>query len=139
MFLQEFFPSSSVEGKHVHLWSDGPTNQFKNRYMFKFASFLQKKYKLASISWNFFATAHGKGAVDGIGGSVKRTVWREVKSRRQNQVKSAKQFIEVLHATNSSVEILEISNVKERYTLLSEHANLLESDKVIFSFIEIIT
>jgi len=32
------------------------------------------------IIWNFFATSHGKGAVDGIGGTVKRTVWRNVRT-----------------------------------------------------------
>ena len=30
--------------------------------------------------WSFFATFHGKGAVDGIGGMVKRSVWRVVRA-----------------------------------------------------------
>ena len=30
----------------------------------------------------FFATSHGKGPVDGIGGSVKRHVWTAVKTRK---------------------------------------------------------
>ena len=34
------------------------------------------------IRWNFFATSHGKGVVDGIGGTLKRTVWRHVKAER---------------------------------------------------------
>ena len=32
--------------------------------------------------WNFFATSHGKGVVGGIGGTVKRGVWRHVKAER---------------------------------------------------------
>ena len=32
-------------------------------------------------SWNAFVTSHGKGAVDGVGGSLKRFVWNRVKSR----------------------------------------------------------
>ncbi|ELU11480.1 hypothetical protein CAPTEDRAFT_193886 [Capitella teleta] len=32
------------------------------------------------LEWNFFVTSHGKGAVDGIGGTVKRSVWRYVKA-----------------------------------------------------------
>ena len=32
------------------------------------------------IFWNFFTTSHGKGAVDGIGGTVERSVWRSVKA-----------------------------------------------------------
>ena len=38
--------------------------------------------ELEKFEWNFFATSHGKGAVDGIGGSVKRMVWRKVRSRK---------------------------------------------------------
>ncbi|GFQ76814.1 retrovirus-related Pol polyprotein from transposon TNT 1-94 [Trichonephila clavata] len=34
------------------------------------------------LEWNFFAASHGKGAVDGISGSVKRSVWIAVKSRK---------------------------------------------------------
>ena len=35
-----------------------------------------------TITWNFFATSHGKGVVDGIGGTVKRAIWRHVKAER---------------------------------------------------------
>ena len=37
-----------------------------------------------SIRWNFFATSHGKGVVDGIGGTVKRSVWRHIQSERSH-------------------------------------------------------
>ena len=30
----------------------------------------------------FFATSHGKGAVDAVGGKVKHSVWLPVKSRK---------------------------------------------------------
>lgn len=35
-----------------------------------------------NITWSLFATSHGKGAADGIGATVKTTVWTEIKSRR---------------------------------------------------------
>lgn len=44
--------------------------------------------------WAFFATSHGKGSVDAIGGTVKRSVWRMVKARK-NIVSDAKSFFEV--------------------------------------------
>jgi hypothetical protein len=56
----------------VRLWSDGPSGQFKNQYMFTFLRFLLERYSLACVQWNFFATSHGKGAVDRIGGSAKK-------------------------------------------------------------------
>lgn len=38
---------------------------------------LQSIYNI-EISWSFFATSHGKGAVDGIGATVKRSVWTQI-------------------------------------------------------------
>ncbi|CAH3184308.1 unnamed protein product, partial [Porites lobata] len=35
-----------------------------------------------NIQWNYFATSHGKGAVYGIGGTVKRMVWNAVSTRK---------------------------------------------------------
>ena len=44
-----------------------------------------------NISWNFCATSHGKGAVDGIGGVLKRTAWNKVKAR-QVIIRNAAEF-----------------------------------------------
>ncbi|GFO16221.1 (S)-beta-bisabolene synthase [Plakobranchus ocellatus] len=33
---------------------------------------------LTEMDWNFFAPSHGKGPIDDIGGTVKRTVWRQI-------------------------------------------------------------
>lgn len=33
------------------------------------------------IEWNFFATSHGKGAVDGVGAVIKRKVWQITKAK----------------------------------------------------------
>ena len=67
--------------KLVSIWSDGPASQFKNRYIAAALHTLQSTYKLL-IYWNFFATSHGKGPVDGIGGAVKRYGWSAVKARK---------------------------------------------------------
>lgn len=40
------------------------------------------KYNFSVMVWNFFAASHGKGAVDGIGGTTKRLVWTAVKLER---------------------------------------------------------
>ena len=36
----------------------------------------------SNIRWNFFATSHGKGAVDGVGGVLMRRAWNKVKARQ---------------------------------------------------------
>lgn len=36
---------------------------------------LRMHYHGVSMNWNFFGTAHGKVAVDGLGAVVKRNIW----------------------------------------------------------------
>ncbi len=66
----------------VDIFSDGPSSQFKNQFVFNLLPVLRELHHLESLNWHFFATSHGKGAVDGIGGTVKRNVWMETLSRR---------------------------------------------------------
>ena len=40
-----------------------------------------KRYA-CNISWHFFASSHGKGAVDGVGAVLKRKAWQKVKARQ---------------------------------------------------------
>lgn len=63
--------------KHVHNWSDGPSSQFKNQYNFTNLLFHKEDYGVKA-DWNLFATSHGKGENDGVGGDVKNSVWRKV-------------------------------------------------------------
>ena len=36
----------------------------------------------SNIRWNFFATSHGKGVVDRVGGVLMRRAWNKVKARQ---------------------------------------------------------
>ena len=63
--------------EHVHYWSDGPANQFKNCFTINNLLHHEEDYG-STADWSFFATAHGKGPIDGIGGEVKRQVWLAV-------------------------------------------------------------
>ena len=60
------------EVKHIHVWSDGPTTQYRSKYNFFLASKLFPIYGFKTWQWNFSQAGHGKGAVEGIGGAVKR-------------------------------------------------------------------
>ena len=57
------------------------------------------------LEWHFFATSHGKGVVDGIGGTVKRTVLRAVNSR-QCIVSGAESFLSAAKKNNTKVKLL---------------------------------
>ena len=61
-----------------------------------------------SITWDFFATSHGKGSVDGIGGGVKRGVQQKVMSR-QEVVKTAEDYSRVAAEVCPNVTILYIT------------------------------
>ena len=50
-------------------FSDGAASQFKQRF-----TLCEINLQGKSLSWSFFATDHGKGVVDGIGGTLKRDV-----------------------------------------------------------------
>jgi hypothetical protein len=98
----------------VRFWSDGPSAQFKNKYMYTFLKFLHQRYELAFLQWNFFATSHGKGPVDGVGGTAKRIVWRRVMSR-STVVSNASDFVNVIRSSGSQIEALHISDLEKSF------------------------
>ena len=120
-FINDNFPNV----QQVHIFSDGPSSQFKNKYMASFYSILQRKG--LSIQWNFFATSHGKGVVDGLGGTVKRVVdglggtvkrvvdglggtvkrvvWDAVLTRKVSTALNAKEFAEAAESFCKSIII----------------------------------
>ena len=63
----------------ISFFSDGAASQFKQRYLFENLTYFEEDYGI-SATWNFFATSHGKGTVDGIGGHVKRLVFTACKT-----------------------------------------------------------
>lgn len=110
-YLDRLLEELPREVKIVSIWSDGPSSQFKNRFVFASLPLLSEKFAI-NLTWNYFATSHGKGPVDGIGGSVKRYVWGKVKNRK-NHVNNASTFVaaaqdmlnvEVFEMTTDSIE-----------------------------------
>ena len=57
--------------------------------------------RASNISWNFFATSHGKGAVGGVGGVLKRRAWNKVKAR-QVVIRNAAEFTDAVKDGGSS-------------------------------------
>ena len=91
MFLDHLIKSLvSSDAKILHIWSDGPLRQFKNRYMAAILPEFETRFDL-KIVWNFFVTSHGKGPVDAVGGTIKGQVATRVNQRRA-VVKDAESF-----------------------------------------------
>lgn len=57
--------------KTVHYWTDSPSSQYRNRYIFYTIANHQNIYQIRG-RWNYFEAGHGKGPCDGLGGTVKR-------------------------------------------------------------------
>ena len=83
-------------------------NLSKDMYLFSNLYKWEKELS-TNVIWNFFATSHGKGAVDGIGGTVKRSVWRNVRSTRITPT-DAESYAALAKERNPNVTILFISS-----------------------------
>ena len=55
----------------IHYWTDSPSSQYRNRYIFQAIMDHKEKYGIAA-RWNYFEAGHGKGPCDGVGGTTKR-------------------------------------------------------------------
>ncbi|CAF4499224.1 unnamed protein product, partial [Didymodactylos carnosus] len=59
------------------------------------------------LSWNFFATSHGKRVVDGIGGTVKRMIWQEMMTKKQ--CKTAADFVPLAKSKTNIIILCEMA------------------------------
>ena len=74
--LLKFYTNDTIFPNEF-LYSDGPSSEFKNRFMMKLLHNLSNQHS-TTFTWNFFATGHGKGVVDGIGGQAKSLVRQQI-------------------------------------------------------------
>lgn len=100
--------------KNLAIFSDGCASQFKNRYVLSNLPDLELIHGF-NITWSFFATSHGKGAVDGIGGIVKRCVWNKIKSR-QVEIESAKAFANCASIQTKNIKTFYVEKERIQHT-----------------------
>ena len=64
-----------------------------------------------SISWKYFATSHGKGILDGIGGRAKYLVRQKVMSKSSTPiiVQNSKDFADVANELMKKTVVVHIS------------------------------
>lgn len=95
------------ELKTIKIFSDGAASQFKNRFTLSNLCFMPKDFGVQG-EWNFFATSHGKGAVDGVGAVVKRAVWSQVKQRKA-EINDARDFVWAASNVVKNINIMHLS------------------------------
>ena len=64
----------------ITYYSDGLTEQFKNYKNMVCQCFCYSDFAF-NLQWIVFATSHGKSACDGIGGTVKHLIQKEIFDR----------------------------------------------------------
>ncbi|CAF1346632.1 unnamed protein product [Rotaria sordida] len=114
--LKNKFPSLET----INIFSDGAASQFKQRFSFANLTFLSNDHRLNFI-WNFFSSGHGRGAVDGVGGSVKRLVWKGVMAK-QCIISNANDFAHYATAVAKNIIIIyvDVQDIKFQSSLLDQ-------------------
>ena len=89
----------------VIFWSDGCASQFRSQY----ALYMLTKFDTGiDIQWHYFEADQGKGAVDGIGGRVKHSVFR-VKSH-QVIIQSPVHFAKYANSILPGINVIFVAN-----------------------------
>lgn len=84
----------------IYFFSDGSGSQYKNRMTFFNLCNMQKEFNV-DAEWHFFATCHGKGPCDALGGVLKRNAAKA--SLQGADITSARQLYD--WATSQSSKI----------------------------------
>ena len=103
----------------IIFFSDGEASQFKNRYVIQHLTTMMDQSNI-NFSWNYFASSHGKGLVDSIGGILKRLVWMEIMAG--TRCSSAEDFVDICHqkAKTITVGLVQQAQIDATYTTLEQ-------------------
>ena len=104
----------------IDIFSDGAGQHFKQKFTISNITFYEMELGV-KCNWHFFATSHGKGAVDGVGGTVKRAVYKAIMAE-QAYVNNFTTFAACARKTVKAVHILTCSKelVDNRKAILDE-------------------
>ena len=67
--VHAFMTHNYTSIQQITVFSDGASSQFKQRFLFSNLHMWEEQFEI-ELRWHFFATSHGKGVVDGLGGEL---------------------------------------------------------------------
>ena len=117
---------------HIKYFSDGSGAQYKNYKNFSNLCHHQDDFGI-SAEWNFFATSHGKGPCDGVGGVVKRLATRYSKTlikSGKDRLLTAKQLYEFANENIQGVKVFWVSSGDVEQAANSLTSRFLDAPKV---------
>lgn len=105
----EFIAVNLPKVDTIHFQSDSPATQYRNRTIFYLLAHALEAFitKVKYATWNYSAPGHGKGAVDGIGGSLKRLADSVVACGQD--IKDFNSFVRVLQEKTRKIILYVIS------------------------------
>ena len=92
--------------KTINIFSDGASSQFKQWYLFSNLHEWETDFGVQLV-WNIFATSHC--TVDGIGGTLKRSVWRVVRAGTKSPIDAAS-YAGIATQRNTNINAVYISS-----------------------------
>ena len=101
----------------LHLLTDGPTSQYKNKTSHFLATKIPLELGYRSVIWNYLESGHGKGAADGVGAAIKRSADRLI--AQGNDIPNAELLFDMLSESETKIKLFwvsenDIDQVKKR-------------------------
>lgn len=100
---------------HLHIFSDGPTTQYKNKTSFYlFSTYLPEIFKnIEKISYNFTEAGHGKSCADGVGAVIKKTADQAIAHGKD--VEDLDSLVKILQERNINIdtEVIYLKDIEE--------------------------
>ncbi|KAF9409133.1 hypothetical protein HW555_011412 [Spodoptera exigua] len=118
-YLIKFVFNRSSQINRIHILTDSPTSQYRNKYIFYILTQLRNDFPdLNLVTWNYQEAGHGKGAPDGIGAVIKRTADYELKCHQD--VGDFDAFVNIIRRNIKNVEmgIIQEHEIKLRELML---------------------
>lgn len=112
--------------KSVIFFSDSPSSQYRNKTNVYFMKhFLPKWFpNLETFTWNFSEAGHGKGVMDGVGGSLKRNA--DVHIMHQKDITCAQDFVNLFINSKTKTSLVSSDAIKHVKTLIPSKLGQIE-------------
>ena len=111
-------------GDNVHdheIWTDGPSSQFKNKYIFAFIGITLPQLIAYKVFWNYSVGSHCKGAVDGVGATIKWVATQAVVTKKVIIKDAVSMFNAVNKKTKSHLAVMTQEYIESTLQDLGAH------------------
>ena len=103
----------------IVFFSDGTARQFQNRSLLQHLTMMMD-VNVLEITWNYFASSHGMGVADVVGGTLKKRVCTEIMAGAR--CSAAQEFVDICHPQ----KIPGISSIQRQDHIHVWHMNVIE-------------